>query len=359
VLGAVLLFLLGLGVLLYGAELLVRGASRLARSLGMSTLIVGLTVVSFGTSAPELAISVTSALSGNPELAVGNVVGSNIANVLLILGAAAVLATIHVKRQLLRFDVPIMVGAGLLMYLLALDGGFQRWEGILLFALSIAYTVFLLVLYKKQPTVEATADVDPVRPPWQNLALVIGGGVLLVLGSTWLVSGASTVAEMLGIDKLVVGLTIVAIGTSAPELATTAVAVMKGQRDLAVGNVVGSCIYNVFVVLGITAAVSPKIVPVPVQALRFDTPLMVIVLAACIPILFVGYRIFRWEGAMFLVCYAMYLAYLVVNSQAPESITSYSSAVLWIALPLVVVTATALTVNKVMKEKKEANSSES
>ncbi len=348
-----LVFLIGLVVLLYGADMMVKGASRLALSLGMSSLIVGLTVVSFGTSAPELAISVTSALKGNADLAVGNVIGSNIANVLLILGVAAALATIVVKRQLIRFDVPVMIGCGLLMWAFGLDRSYQRWEGFVLFGGSIFYTLTLIKFSRDNPPLQERADVDPGQSGVKTLAQIVGGIILLVVGSQWLVKGATDVAASLGVSSLIIGLTVVAIGTSAPELATTIVAIMRGERDLAVGNVVGSCIFNVLVVLGLTAAISPLAVPIAPPALAFDLPFMAVVLFACFPILFVGYRIFRWEGVMFLLIYGIYTTYLALNAQEHSVLAQFNSTVIWIVLPLIVGTAAALTLNKVIVERKE------
>ncbi|PKO63691.1 MAG: sodium:calcium antiporter, partial [Betaproteobacteria bacterium HGW-Betaproteobacteria-17] len=251
-----LMFVLGLVALVIGAEAMVRGASRLAVSWGISPLVVGLTVVAFGTSAPEMAVSVGAALSGTSDLAIGNVVGSNIANILLILGISALVAPLLVHEQIIRQEVPVMIGATLLVVAMALDGGIGRIEAGLLFALVMAYTVFLVV-QSRRASKDAEAEFASEIPTSQwdrhwgvQAALVIGGLALLVLGADWLVGAAVVFAKYFGVSDLVIGLTVVAVGTSMPEIATSLIAALRGQRDIAVGNVIGSNIFNLLAVLG-------------------------------------------------------------------------------------------------------------
>jgi K+-dependent Na+/Ca+ exchanger-like protein len=240
--------LAGLVLLVAGAEVLVRGAAKLAAHFGIPPLIIGLTVVAFGTSAPETAVSVQAAFNGSGDLAIGNVIGSNIANVLLILGITALVAPLLVSRQLIRLDVPIMIGASLVTYALALDGSLSRLDGALLFAGIIAYTSFLIISSRKSKAPAAdefSVEYGPEAAPKPyatllNLALIIAGLVLLVSGSNFLVTGAVSLARALGLSELVIGLTVIAIGTSLPELATSVMAAFKGERDIAVGNIVGS-----------------------------------------------------------------------------------------------------------------------
>ncbi|MBA2573134.1 MAG: calcium/sodium antiporter, partial [Gemmatimonadetes bacterium] len=225
------LFIVGVGLLVGGAELLVRGASRLAGSFGVSPLVVGLTVVAFGTSAPELAVSVQASFDGRSDLAFGNVVGSNIANILLILGLAAVVTPLVVSRQLVRLDVPLMIAASVLLYLMALDGSISRVEGIVLFIGVVTYTT-LLIRYGRRETALARAEAGiesaPPGGPWvANAALVAVGLGLLVLGSWWLVNGAVAIATALGVSELIIGLTVVAVGTSMPEIATSVLASIR------------------------------------------------------------------------------------------------------------------------------------
>jgi cation:H+ antiporter len=338
--------LAGLVLLVAGAEVLVRGASKLAAQFGIPPLIIGLTVVAFGTSAPETAVSVQAALDGSGDLAIGNVVGSNIANVLFILGLTAVIAPLIVSRQLIRLDVPIMIGASLLTYALAWDGNLSKLDGALLLAGIFAYTGFLIISSRKEKSTkndefsqEFGLD-EPVKPyAWAiNLGLIIVGLVLLVSGSNFLVEGAVTLARTLGISELVIGLTVVAIGTSLPELATSVLAAIKGERDIAVGNIVGSNIFNLLCVLGLTSLVSPHAVSVAANALAFDFPVMIAVAVACLPIFFAGYRINRWEGLLFIAYYVAYTVYLVMSAAGRPFAIVLGDAMLGYVLPLTAVT---------------------
>jgi cation:H+ antiporter len=339
-----LMFVLGLLALVVGAEAMVRGASRLAVSWGISPLVVGLTVVAFGTSAPEMAVSVGAALSGTSDLAIGNVVGSNIANVLLILGISALVAPLLVHAQIIRQDGPSMSGATLLVAVMALDGGISRIEAGLLFALVIAYTVFLVV-QSRRASKDAEDEFASEIPTSQwdrhwsvQAALVIGGLALLVLGADWLVGAAVVFAKHFGVSDLVIGLTVVAVGTSMPEIATSLIAALRGQRDIAVGNVIGSNIFNLLAVLGAAGLVSTGGLDVPEAARNFDLWVMLAVAFACLPILLTGREIARWEGAVFLGYYAAYLLYLVLAAQQHDSLPAYSGIMLSYVMPLTVVT---------------------
>ncbi len=311
---AVLQLLGGLVLLLVGAEALVRGASRLAAALHIPPLVVGLTVVAFGTSSPELAASVTSARAGGSELALGNVVGSNIFNVLFILGLAALITPLAVEAKLVRFDLPVLIGSALLVVLLGADGMVSRGDGVLLAVLLVVYLLALVWQARKDredTAIQATPIVGvPGRLPWAALA-ALAGLAMLTLGARWLVAGASTLARTFGVGDLVIGLTVVAAGTSLPEVATSVVASLRGERDLAVGNVVGSNIFNALAVLGLAAALSPKGVAVSEAARSFDLLILLAVSVACLPVLSSRLEIDRWEGLLFLVAYGGYLALLL------------------------------------------------
>jgi cation:H+ antiporter len=349
------LLILGLILLVVGAELLVRGASRLAAAVGISPLVVGLTVVAFGTSAPELAVSVQSALSGQADLALGNVVGSNIFNVLFILGLSALITPLVVSQELVRLDVPVMIGVSVLLLLLSLDGVIGRWEGGLLFAGIVAYTWFLIRQSRRESAAAAAAtaaataaascayavpDAGRGMPGSRvrNVALVIAGLTLLVLGSRWLVNGAIEMASALGVTELVIGLTIVAAGTSLPEVATSVLASIRGERDIAVGNVVGSNIFNILAVLGISGLVAPEGIEVVRSAVAFDIPVMTAVALACLPIFFSGYLIARWEGALFMGYYVAYTVYLVTHSADHALVPAFQTAMIVFVVPLTVIT---------------------
>jgi cation:H+ antiporter len=318
-------FLLGLATLVLGAEALVRGASRLSHHFGISPLVVGLTIVAFGTSAPEFAVTVKSVYAGQPEIALGNVVGSNIFNVLFILGLSALLVPLLVDQQLVRLEVPLSIGISLLLLALAHDGKISRLDGAVLALVLAGYSALLIRRSRRETTEVKSEYSDAVGPKpgrdWEErpaiqVLLVIGGLVLLVVGARWLVDAATDFARLLGISELVVGLTIVAAGTSFPELATSLVAALRGQRDIAVGNVLGSNIFNILGVLGISAVVAPNGgLPVMSQMLVLDLPVMVAVAIACLPVFFTGHLIARWEGGLFLSFYVLYVAYLIASAR--------------------------------------------
>jgi len=321
----------------------VRGASRIAAVAGISPLVVGLTVVAFGTSSPELAVSIGAGLAGRSDIAVGNVVGSNVFNVLFILGLSATLAPLRVDQQLIWLDVPIMIAVSLLVFLLGSDGVIGRVEGIALLSGVLGYTAFLIRTSRRETEAVREEYAREFAPPllarravgWvRDGAMVAGGLGALVLGGHWLVESAVSLARGLGVSELVIALTVVAVGTSLPELATSVVASLRGERDIAVGNVVGSNIFNLLAVLGAAAAVSPAGVAVSPAALRFDIPVMVAVSVACLPIFTTGHRIDRWEGLLFLGYYGAYTAYLVLRSLGHPSLPLFGIALAGFVLPL-------------------------
>lgn len=334
--GTVLVFLGGLILLGGGGEVLVRGAAGLARTIGMSSLVVGLTVVSFATSAPELAVSMDATLSGAPGIAVGNVVGSNIANILLVLGAAALLLPLAVKSRIVRADIPVMVGMSVVLILVALDGTISRWEGVVLVGVLVGYVTLTLVIARRRPAPPSRRAPEPIRPrhPALQVGLVVAGVAMLVIGARWLVQGATDVAAWLGVSDLIIGLTVVAIGTSLPELATSVVAVVRGERDIAVGNIVGSNVFNIGAVLGVTALVAPDGIPVATAAVRFDLPVMLAVALVLLPVAFTAFAVARWEGALFLALYVAYVAYLFLDATGHEALEPYSTVMLGFVVPI-------------------------
>ena len=340
----VLMFVLGLVVLVVGADVMVRGASRLAVSFGVSPLVVGLTVVAFGTSAPEMAVSVGSALAGSPDLAIGNVVGSNIANVLLILGISALITPLLVDEQIIRQEIPIMIGASALLVVMALDGNIGLLESIALFGLVIAYTVFLVVQSRRaSKAVQDEFETEIPTSTWDRhgavqVGLFVGGLVMLVVGADGLVDSAVAFARAFGVSDLVIGLTVVAVGTSMPEIATSIVAAIRGQRDIAVGNVVGSNVFNLLAVLGAAGIASGAGLPVSEAARNFDLWVMLAVAFACLPIMITGREIARWEGGVFLAYYAAYTAWLVLQAQQHASLPAFSGIMLGYVMPLTVIT---------------------
>lgn len=360
---SLMLLCLGLVLMVAGAEALVRGASHLATILGISPLIIGLTVVAYGTSSPEMAVSLQSTFAGHEAISIGNVVGSNIFNVLFILGVSASITPLLVAQQLVKLDVPVMIGTSLLLLVLALDQKIGRMDGILLFGGALAYTGFLFYQnsqdQKLQQDVAVEADSknhsrndagdssnesceqpeSRTPPAWTANLLLIGVGILLLtVGSRMLVDGAVEVAEQFGLSQLVIGLTLISLGTSLPEVATSVVASLKGERDIAVGNVIGSNIFNILAVLGMAGMLSPNGVDVSSAALNFDIPVMIVVAIACLPIFFTGNVITRWEGALFLGYYAAYTTYLILNAINHQGLPVFSRVVILFVIPLTIVT---------------------
>jgi cation:H+ antiporter len=333
----------GLVCLVAGAELLVRGAASIATRLGIAPIIIGLTVVAFGTSAPELAVSVSAGLAGSGDVAFGNVVGSNIVNILLILGGSAVIASLVVSQRIIRLDIPLLIGASVVALLLSLDNEIGRLDGVVLFAGIVAYTGWLIraaqnerkdVIAEYDEAVEEL-EVEVIdRPLPVQAALVAAGLAILVLGSQLLVGSATDIAESLGVSDLVIGLTVVAVGTSLPELATSLLAAHRGQRDIAVGNVVGSNLFNLMCVLGLTGIVSPDPIPVADSSLRVDYPVMLAATIVLVPIIWKGFTIRRWEGLVLLAAYAAYVTFLILDSGDSDAVHVVGPAALVVA-PLV------------------------
>ncbi|MDA0353803.1 MAG: calcium/sodium antiporter [Chloroflexi bacterium] len=353
-------FAAGLVLLVGGAELLVRGASQLAASVGIPPLVVGLTVVAFGTSAPELAVSVSASAGGNPGVAMGNVVGSNIFNVLVILGLSALAAPLVVSMQLIRIEVPLMIGISLALLLLAADSSIGRGDGLALLLVGLIYTGWTIRQGRRASSSEATAESEVGRPRGRRSSLfaaaggVVAGLVLLVIGSDLFVGGAIEAAESLGVSDLVIGLTLVAAGTSMPELATSLLAGLRGQRDLAVGNVIGSNLFNIMWVLGVSGLVASDGIEVSRAALRVDIPVMVAVAIAVLPIFFTGRLIARWEGLLFLAMYAGYVLYLFLDATERGSIGPVPLVTLGFVLPLVLLTLGYLALRGWRRERDEA-----
>ena len=342
----------GLVVLTIGAEILVRSASTLAAAARISPLVIGLTVVAFGTSAPELVVSLQASLRGQADIAVGNVVGSNIFNVLFVLGLSALIIPLRVAQQLVRYDVPVMIGLSFLVAAMSWDGRIGRLDGLLLFAGLVTYTAWGIMHSRKQQDAikqEYAAEFGsaPPKTSLQSILLQLFyltiGLALLILGSRWFTDGATTLSRAFGISELVIGLTVVAAGTSLPEVATSVMAAIRGERDIAVGNVVGSNLFNLLGVLGLAGLVAAEGVAVSDTARNFDIPVMIAVAVACLPIFFTGHSIARWEGALFLGYFFAYMAYLILSATNPEVTRTYRIIMFGFILPLTAVTL-AITV---------------
>lgn len=331
-------FIVGLVGLVGGAELLVRGAAGLAARFGVPPLVVGLTVVALGTSTPELAASLQATLRDQPDIAVGNVVGSNIINVLLILGISALILPLSVQRRLVRIDVPLMVASSIAFLVFAWDGHIHAVEAL---ALIVALAVYLswtmaAAAQEAAATRERESEETAVRGASipRGLLLVVAGLLLLVVGADWVVTAAAALARSMGVSELIVGLVLVAGGTSLPELATSVVAAVRGERDIAVGNVVGSNIFNVLCIVGVVGLVAPSGIAVSAPVIAFDLPVMVATSIACLPILFSGFRIARGEGFILLACYAAYAGFLLLDAQKHDALPMVSWILAAFVLPL-------------------------
>ena len=355
---AILSFISGLVFLIIGAEALVRGASRIAVMLRISPLVIGLTVVAFGTSSPELAVSINSGLSGQGGIAMGNVVGSNIFNVLFILGLSALIMPLSVAQQLIRFDVPLMITLSVFVLILCLDQNLGRLDGVVLVSGLITYIWFLIRQSRKESMEnraeyekEFYAEVNTTGSLAGNAGLVLTGLLLLVFGSRWFVGGAVSFARYLGVSDLIVGLTIVSIGTSLPEVVTSVIAALRGERDIAVGNVVGSNIFNLMGVLGVAGIVTPGGIEVSNAVIGFDLPVMIAVALACLPIFFTGGIISRQEGALLLGYYIAYTLYLILAASQHDALPRFSTVMLWFVIPITIVIMIILVVQEIRKNR--------
>ena len=308
---AFLALLAGLIMLSLGADGLVRGAASLARRLGMTPLVIGLTVVAMGTSMPELMVSLGAALRGSADLALGNVIGSNIANIGLILGISALVTPLRVKTQVIRFDVPVLVGVSVVLFAILIGPVMDAVDGGLLVLGLVGYVGFNVWAARRERNravrEEFDEEVPPQQPLWKDAVYLIGGLALLLGGAQLLVDGAIIIAENMGISQVVIGLTIVAVGTSLPELATSAVAAARSEGDIAVGNAIGSSIFNILGILGTTALVQPLATQ---NISGVDSGMMLGITVLLLPLMRTGYTLKRWEGMLLLGAYIGYVVYL-------------------------------------------------
>ncbi len=307
-----LLFILSLFLLTAGGEFLVNGSSSLAKRLGLSPMVIGLTIVAFGTSTPELGVSIKASLIGNNDIAVGNVVGSNIFNFLFILGLSSLIAPLEVKKEFIIFDVPVMIIASFLLTLLSLNHQISQLEGLFLMGLGVLYILFLLYNNKKKTTVVSDLDIKGLNLIKSIFFIAIGLG-LLVLGSDMLVKSAILAAKYFHVSDRIIGLTIVAAGTSLPELITSLVATYKGEREIAIGNVIGSNILNIFMIVGPSAILSQEGLTIKNSILNFDLPIMLAVALIAWPIMRSGKKIDRIEGSFLVICYIVYTSLLITS----------------------------------------------
>jgi len=324
---------------------LVKSSSAIAVRFGIPAIIIGVTVVAFATSAPEIAVSVNSALEGRAGLALGNVVGSNIANILLILGLSALITPVKLKKRIIRLDVPVMIAVTAVVFIMALDRAISRWDGAVLLLLFVVFLVFQVQQSRQNKNRDGISgkNREAGRPVPKQLLFMLAGFAMLILGADWVVESAINFARTWGLSELVIGLTIVALGTSLPEVATSMVAAWKNEPDISVGNVIGSNIFNLLLVLGISAVISSGGLAVSDAALALDLPFLIAVSIACLPVFFTGHKIAQWEGGVFLAYYAAYVIYLVLDTTQHQLLPLFNKVMLLFAVPITVLTLLIFT----------------
>ncbi len=310
------LTVVGLALLVWGSNVVMDRGAVLATAMGLRPMVVGLTIVSIGTSAPELAVGITAAVQGNGTLAVGNIAGTNLVNLLLILGLSAAISPLPLQLVSLKLDLPMMAFSAVLLVLLALDGHLSQLEGAALVALAVVYTVVLLRVSKREPPAvqeefaQAFGEQRPVRRG-RTLGWLLFGLVVVVGGAQVMVRGVVDLARLLGVSDAIIGLTVVAIGTSAPELVSTLLGTLRGERDIAVGNLLGSSTYNILLILGLTCLIAPGGVRFDDPSLYIDLGLSAGVALLCVPVFLTQRRVSRAEGVLFVSLYVLYLSSLL------------------------------------------------
>ncbi len=308
---AAISFIAGLAALIAGGETIVRAGSKLAARIGVSPMIIGLTVVSLGTSAPEMAISINAAIRGNGELAIANITGTNTLTLLLILGITALIAPLQIQTPAIKLELPVMVIGAMALFVFALDLSLNFTDGVIL---GLTGVIYLGLLYRNSRQEMAEAEKDTSSRVWVQSLILLAGLVALVIGSDWMVTGAVEIATALGVSEAVIGLTIVALGTSAPEIVTSIIASIRNQRDMAVGNLLGSVIFNVSLVGAVAAMVAPGGIALLDSTNTFSMWSFLAANLLMIPVFILGKRINRIEGSVLTLLYVAYLAYLIAIS---------------------------------------------
>ena len=341
----IIYFIGGLIALIAGAELLIRGSAKAALFFGMSPLVVGLTIVAMGTSAPELAVSIHSGMEGKAGIALGNVIGSNIINILLILGVSAIITPLRVDQRLVQIEVPIMIAASFIVFFMAMNGNISRTEGVLLFSGIIFYILYTFrkssrekakVIEEYESEFGSRKDITK-KSLFFSMIFIVVGFVLLIKGSEYLVDGAVFIARYFDVSEFIISILIIAMGTSLPEAATSIVAGIKGENDIAVGNAIGSNIFNLLSVLGAASIFAPGGIDVDPEALYFDIPVMIAVAIACLPI-FIAQPITRARGSLFFGYFVAYVIFLIFSTINHPYLITYKQIMLLFVIPLTVVT---------------------
>lgn len=335
--------------LITAAHFVVKGASKIASHFGMSSLTIGLTIVAFGTSAPEIAINLTSLSSDHFDLAFGNILGSNIFNILFILGITAVITPLKISMKLIRIDVPIMILASMLVWLFAQDYTISRTNGVMLIGLLAMYILFSLYLTKKESRRITQSLENAVSPQMTDIHLgraiiyFLIGSIAIAISSHFLVLHSLSLARELGLSELIIGLTILSYGSGAPEIAVSVMAAKGKEYDIAVGNIIGSCIFNILLVLGLSSIIYPYS-HLSIGSVNFDIPIMIGAAIVCLPLFLTQHKMERWEGALLLFYFVAYLTYIILHSQGHDSAKPYGLMMVSFVLPM---TATGLIITLV------------
>ncbi|MDR9419086.1 calcium/sodium antiporter [Gracilimonas sp.] len=339
-----LLFIAGLLILIGGAELFLKSVDKFGVAWSVSPVVMGLTVVAFATGAPELAISLQAAVDGKPDLVVGNILGSNIANILLILGIAGLVSPLKITNRIIKIDVPMVIGASVLLFLLARDGLLSPLDGGIILVGLILYSLFMYFQIRKDRADNILQNgggvelKEPVSTGFyvKYVLILLGGLIMIVAGSRFMVHAAVEIAGTLGISELIIGLTIVSIGTSLPEVATSVSAVRRGDSDTAVANVMGSNLYNILLTLSLTVLIAPGAIDVSAEAIKLDFPFMIIVAAGCLPLFWPGKVLGRPEAFGFLTYYGLYLGYLVLIGLQHPFKEQFEGIMVWVVIPITI-----------------------
>jgi len=355
---AAAILLIGLLLLGLGGDILIRGSVALADRTGISRLLIGLTIISIGTSAPEFAISAYASWLGKTDIALGNIIGSNIFNVLFALGIAAIISNLRIHRKTNIIDVPIMLGISVLAYVMSFTGNINRWSGLVLFTIFIVFNLFLIFYERKHPgeAAEISAEAEELLKHKKSIPVsivfIVIGLILLAVGSKVLVKGAEDLARLMHLSELIISLTIVAIGTSVPEAITAMIAAFHRETDMAVGNIIGSNIANISGVLGLSALLAPHGIAVPIEVLQFDFPLMLASSFACLPIFYTGHQVSRGEGIILLTYYILFITYVILRATHHPDLNLFNDALLFFCAPLTILTLGILVYREHQKRSK-------
>lgn len=347
-----LLIIGGLALLILGGEILIKSSTNLASRLGMKPIVIGLTIIAMGTSAPEIIINLSSISEGHSSLALGNILGSNIFNILFILGISALITPLIINQKLIKIDIPILIILTITVWIFSLDLNLSFNEGIILFILLILFIIFSIKFSKKESPEVIKEYENEFSTPRKSLLLTIiyfcMGLTLLLLGSHYLVNGSVSLARSWGISELIIGITILACGSGTPEVVISVMAARKKEYDIAIGNIIGSCIFNILFVLGTSIIIFPN-QPIPPEALNFDIPIMILTSIICLPICLSDQKVSRIEGLLLLLYFVSYISFIILNSSGHDAIEPFGKIVGLFFIPITMITLFIISLKELRK----------